>query len=94
MFLCLPLVGAAAPAQPSCAQVICLSPRDGQPAPQACFAVRARYFSIRIYNPSYDPGATAQARKAFLETCATANAADIGKITQKYGALHDDPRSF
>ena len=73
-------------AQPSCAQVICLSPDHGK-APPA-------YFVIRVFDPLYDPGATADARHAFLRTCLTAQSSDLQIIKLKYGRLYADPITF
>ena len=87
----LPAASVGRVAEPSCAQVICLSPADNQPPPQYCLQVRQRYFVIRVYDPSYDADATSAARQAFLSTCTSARPMDIQKITNKYGKLPDDP---
>jgi hypothetical protein len=87
-------VSAGMPAEPSCAQVICLSPQNGMPPPPSCIAVRAPYFAIRVFSPYYNSSATAQARRAFLMTCTTARPMDINTITNKYGELYSDPMVY
>lgn len=83
------------PAEPSCAQVICLSPAPGTPAPSECFPVRQAYFNIRVYKHGhYNPPLTAEKRRLFLQTCLTALSTDISRITLLYGQLFDDPRSY
>jgi hypothetical protein len=82
------------PAQPSCAQVLCLGPNLGTPPPPSCIAVRAPYFEIRVFKPEYDAGATANARHAFLRTCLTAQQRDLQIIKAKYGGLMFDPIVF
>jgi|JYMV01.1.fsa_nt_gi hypothetical protein len=81
-------------AQPSCAQVICLSPDHGKAPPAECIPVRSAYFVIRVFDPLYDPGATADARHAFLRTCLTAQSSDLQIIKLKYGRLYADPITF
>ncbi len=81
-------------AEPSCAQVICLSPADGTSAPRACLPVRQPYFMIRVYDPEFDADATAAARLSFLKTCTSARPSDLLHITGKYGKLPDDPIAF
>jgi len=78
-------------AEPQCAQVICLSPRDGTPAPAECRAIRAVYFDIRVFTPKYNPSATRSARNAFLRMCTSARQMDLQKISAKYGTLYADP---
>ena len=80
-----------ATAEPTCAQVICLSPAPGTPAPQECFPIRAVYFAITVYDPLFDADATAGLRKAFLQTCLTASAPHLMLIDTKYGRLPADP---
>lgn len=81
-------------AQPQCAQVICLSPADGRPAPSECRPIRQVYFNIRVFNPSYDPASTSRLRHRYISMCRTARPADLQKITGKYGVLFNDPISF
>lgn len=80
-------------AEPQCAQVICLSPRDGTPAPAECRSIRAVYFDIRIYTPppKFNPGATQRARDQWLKQCRSARPIDLQKISIKYGRLFADP---
>lgn len=83
-------------AEPSCAQVICLSPEPGTPPPLECIPVRMPYFAIRIYDPDgrYNPQATSNARQAYIKTCTTALPTDIMRITRTYGMLYNDPIKF
>lgn len=95
LVLLLPGMALAGPmAQPQCAQVICLSPADGTPAPSECRAIRQVYFNLRVLNPIYNPSATADLRHNFLSMCLTARAVDLYKIKMKYGPLYDDPLVF
>lgn len=90
--LMLPIMAVAAPkAEPQCAQVICLSPADGMPAPMECGMIRQVYFNIRVFNPYYNPSATSNLRHRYIAMCRTARPADLNKITQKYGTLFYDP---
>jgi hypothetical protein len=88
------VLAAGGTAEPSCAQVICLSPAKGTPAPQECFPIRAVYFSMVVYDPSFDAGATNDIRSAFLETCRTARPMDLMTISNKYGRLPADPIAY
>lgn len=81
-------------AEPSCAQVICLSPPSGSPPPAGCLPTRAVYFAIQIWNPYYNESATSNARRAYLMTCTTARQQDITTIQDKYGELMVDPMVY
>ena len=83
-------------AESQCAQVICLSPRDGTPAPAECRPIRAVYFNIRIFTPppKFNPGATQRARDYWLRQCRTARQIDFQKISIKYGRLFADPIAY
>jgi hypothetical protein len=81
-------------AEPSCAQVICLSPEPGSPPPAGCFPTRAVYFAIQIWNPYYNESATSNARRAYLMTCTTARQQDITTIQDNYGELMVDPMVY
>jgi len=90
-----PLIALAGPtAEPQCAQVICLSPADGTPAPPECGMIRQVYFNIRVFNPYYNPSATSNLRHQYIAVCSTARTVDLNKITQKYGTLFYDPMVY
>ena len=81
-------------AEPQCAQVICLSPADGTPAPGECRPIRAVYFNIRVFDPNFDPPATAKLRDQYLRMCSTARSIELNKIRAKYGMLFADPMTY
>jgi len=81
----------ARPAMPTCAILLCLSPKFGMPPPATCIPVRAPYFEIRVYTPKFNPEATAQARKQQLLTCYDGRLVDIERATMRYGRLYNDP---
>lgn len=81
-------------AAPSCGAVICLSPAPGQAPPPECSSWRAPYFSIRVFDPHFDPGKTAKARERYIRTCSQARGSDVSRITGTYGPLYDDPRTY
>jgi len=87
-------VAASPKAEPQCAQVICLAPSDGTPAPSSCFAIRQVYFNIRVFSPKFNPPATSRARHRYISMCSTARASDLNIITRKYGMLFNDPRAY
>jgi len=73
-----------------CHAVLCLTTPMGVPG--ACAPYRSTYFAIIVYSSTgYDPNLTAAARRAYINGCAGATAADKGRIDSTYGRLFSDP---
>jgi hypothetical protein len=71
------LMGAPAHAQGSdpCSVYACMAGISGAGASggPACSAPYITFFAIQVWDPDYDPGATATARQEFMMTCPGAN---------------------
>ncbi|TAA10829.1 hypothetical protein EA658_14045 [Pseudoxanthomonas winnipegensis] len=75
-----------------CVAVLCLAGKmEGGEGGPGCVAAEQIYFSIRVFDPYYDPAATSAARMLYLQGCATEHLGQKEAVNAVYGTWFSGP---
>ena len=64
---------------------------EGGEGGPGCVAAEQIYFSIRVFDPYYDPAATSAARMLYLQGCATEHLGQKEAVNAIYGTWFSGP---